>query len=214
MIKEIVSLRRKGMSFRKIAKELNSTVGKVHYQWLKYSNTKTEIENPPIKNKDYFLNCSDQLEHFLISDLTVENKLFSQWYIAKWQKEMVSFYFNQVANQKIMIFRVYDVTDIYFNGANAHSYYEFQLPEGRTNWTVKGLKKDRTYLTEIGFNVNQHYFPILRSNAVHIHKDEDKINYHNQLQMITIENNDETQPNWIDQVSTYSYYENINEVKS
>lgn len=41
MIEEIVKLRRKGLSFRKIAVELNSTVGKVQYQWKKYMKMKS-----------------------------------------------------------------------------------------------------------------------------------------------------------------------------
>lgn len=35
MIDEIIKLRRRGLSFRKIASKLDTTVGKVQYQWTK-----------------------------------------------------------------------------------------------------------------------------------------------------------------------------------
>lgn len=214
MIKEIVSLRRKGMSFRKIAEKLNSTVGKVHYQWLKYSNTQIDPEEKKIqKKKEINLNTL-QGDHFLLSSLTPEQKLVSHWKIALWQKEMVASYFNHTVNQMVIILRVYDVTDIYFNGANAHSYYEFQLTEDRNYWIIKGLKRDRTYLTEIGYKLNHHFFPVLRSNPVHISKKLTLSQNTNQLQMISFESSNDIQPNWIKNVSTYSYYESINEVKS
>ncbi|MHC8522556.1 helix-turn-helix domain-containing protein [Rossellomorea sp. H39__3] len=41
MLEEIIKLREQGVSFRKIAKELDMTVGKVQYQWVKYQKTLT-----------------------------------------------------------------------------------------------------------------------------------------------------------------------------
>ncbi|HYK74523.1 MAG TPA: DUF4912 domain-containing protein [Pseudoneobacillus sp.] len=213
MIKEIVTMRRKGMSFRKIAEKLNSTVGKVHYQWLKYSNTNLDLQQKKNqKQEDMNVNIIEKKDHYLLSSLTIEQKLVSHWKIATWQKEMIASYFQHKVNQVVIILRVYDVTDIYFNGANAHSYYEFQVAEDRSFWTIKGLKQKRTYITEIGYKVNHQFFPVLRSNSVFIPKME--LQHTNSLQMRTFENNVGNQPNWINNVSTYSYYENINEVKS
>src|SRR4051812_26315522 len=46
MIEEIKKLRRKGLSFRKIATELDTTIGKVQYQWTKYKkNEEQEVED-------------------------------------------------------------------------------------------------------------------------------------------------------------------------
>src|SRR4051812_21229009 len=38
MIDEIIKLREDGLSFRKIASELNTTVGRVQYRWNKWVN--------------------------------------------------------------------------------------------------------------------------------------------------------------------------------
>ena len=40
MIKEIIKLREDGLSFRKIASQLNTTVGRVQYRWNKYVNNR------------------------------------------------------------------------------------------------------------------------------------------------------------------------------
>lgn len=45
MITEIIKLKEQGVSFRRIAKELNTTVGKVQYQWVKYQKA---LENSPV----------------------------------------------------------------------------------------------------------------------------------------------------------------------
>ena len=38
MLEEIIKLREDGLSFRKIASQLNTTVGRVQYRWSKYVN--------------------------------------------------------------------------------------------------------------------------------------------------------------------------------
>jgi uncharacterized protein len=215
MIKEIESLRRKGMSFRKIAESLNSTVGKVHYQWIKHSNNNSSIVKTVqveerIKSEQM---RPVQKGNFLKLSLTDDQKLASNWKIAKWQKELVGSYFNGEINQSVILLRIYDVSDIYFNGSNAHSCFEFQLPENKTYWVVKGIKQERTYLTEIGYNTkHNHFFPVLRSNAVHVGLKQEEKEIVFKEKVVNKHDISENQPKWTEKVSTYSYYENINEV--
>ena len=42
MIDEIIKLREDGLSFRKIASELNTTVGRVQYRWNKWVNNQEQ----------------------------------------------------------------------------------------------------------------------------------------------------------------------------
>ena len=44
MIEEIIKLREDGLSFRKIASQLNTTVGRVQYRWNKYVNNQENNE--------------------------------------------------------------------------------------------------------------------------------------------------------------------------
>jgi uncharacterized protein len=216
MINEIVQYRRHGMSFRKIAEKLNSTVGKVHYQWIKHGMDDSKIELQTTKDgitKQIETNIQPNKESdsYLVTQLVSNHKLISNWEIATWQKKLSASYFDQI-NQEIIILRLYDVTDIYFNGSNAHSSYEFRLKKDTTNWTIKGIKQGRSYLTEIGYKVNQNqYFPILRSNAVHnllgAVEQKDSLRF----QHVAFYKERLLQPKWTNKVSTYSYYENINE---
>jgi uncharacterized protein len=216
MINEIIQYRRQGMSFRKIADKLNSTVGKVHYQWTKNGMDDSNIEIQAEKNiitsrKEIKIEQSKESDFYLVAQLVSNHKLVINWKMAAWQKGLTASYFDNI-NQEIIILRLYDVTDIYFNGSNAHSSYEFQLSKETTNWSIKGIKLGRSYLTEIGYKVNQNqYFPILRSNVVfnlpNGLEQKDSLTYqHEAFYKERI-----LQPKWTEKVSTYSYYENINE---
>lgn len=216
MINEIIKYRRQGMSFRKIAEKLNSTVGKVHYQWIKNGLDDSIIEVHSTKKEINNLTETNIQPHkegtsYLVTQIVSSNRLVSNWKIASWQEDISASYFGSI-NKEIIIFRLYDVTDIYFNGSNGHSVFEFQLSKASSHWTIKGLKEGRSYLTEIGYKVNQNqYFPILRSNAVHNLPDaieqKDSLTYKHDA----FYNERLFQPKWTDKVSTYSYYENINE---
>jgi uncharacterized protein len=216
MINEIIQYRRQGMSFRKIAEKLNSTVGKIHYQWTKNGLDDSNLEEYSTKNvikTKKLKNIEPQKEsnHYLVTQLVSNHKLVTNWKMAAWQKELSATYFDNI-NQEVIILRLYDVTDIYFNGSNAHSSYEFQLSKETTNWSIKGIKQGRSYLTEIGYKVNQNqFFPILRSNAVHnlpsgLEQKDSLTCQHDAFYQERI-----LQPKWTDKVSTYTYYENINE---
>jgi uncharacterized protein len=217
MINEIIQYRRQGMSFRKIAEKLNSTIGKVHYQWTKNGMDDSNIEEVQTLIKEITIqsetNNQPQKESdcYLVTQLVSNSKLVSNWKISSWQKELSASYFDSI-NQEIIIFRLYDVTDIYFDGSNAHSFFEFQLSKAISQWSIKGIKQGRSYLTEIGYKVNSNqFFPILRSNAVHnllgAIEQMESLTY----QHATFNNERLLQPKWTDKVSTYSYYENINE---
>jgi uncharacterized protein len=217
MINEIIQYRRQGMSFRKIADKLNSTVGKVHYQWIKNGMDESNIEEVQTTQEEVSIQSKtnnqpqNESDYYLVTQLVSNQKLVSNWKISSWKKDLAASYFDSI-NVEVIIFRLYDVTDIYFNGSNAHSIYEFQLPKDAFNWTLKGIKQGRSYLTEIGYKVNENqFFPILRSNAVHNLPDAIEQMGSLTYQHDAFYNERILQPKWTDKVSTYSYYENINE---
>jgi uncharacterized protein len=208
MINEIITYRRQGMSFRKIAEKLNSTVGKVHYQWVKNVKEDQEELSDPLQNSISVSKEKSLDEEYLVSKMVASNKMASFWNIAEWQKELVTSYFNMDVSQRPIVLRIYDVTDIIFNGSNAHDFFEFYIPGNKTYWFIKGIHSNRNYLTEIGYRLNdQRFFPILRSNTI--------IGQPSKGSFSTIEKEalDRVVLNWTEKVSTYSYYENINEEK-
>ena len=65
------------------------------------------------------------------------------------------------------ILRVYDVTDIEFSGANAHSHFDIELKNMASNWYINVNSSDRSWIVEIGvLAANNQFFPLARSNTV------------------------------------------------
>lgn len=107
---------------------------------------------------------------------------------------------------------IYDVTEIEFNGSNAHTKFEIALPFDREHWIIKGLPANRHYLAEIGVWIeDKSYFPILRSNLLRLNERNghqgDKLQ-----QSVNVQKQDE--PTWREHVSTYSYYPTLTTVEA
>ena len=65
------------------------------------------------------------------------------------------------------ILRVYDVTDILFDGANAHRFFDIDLHSNANNWYIEVGQPNRTFLVEIGILATDGSFhPLCRSNTV------------------------------------------------
>lgn len=219
MIEEIMKLRKEGLSFRKIADELNTTVGKVQYQWRKYQKNEQAKIAAPRKQPKLFMKTAlqtrylnkdklwfEEKEHLTLWRLS-ENILFVFWRLYDLKKDLVSSYFDTPFNSFQKVLRIYDVTNLLFNGSNAHQTQEVRLSEGQTVSLLKKLRLNRCYIVELGILVSGHkFFPLLRSNPIHIPKGSG-----NQGQLENQSNRKETDsfPEWIEQVSTYSYYESI-----
>ncbi len=63
--------------------------------------------------------------------------------------------------------RVYDVTLVDFNGNNANSYFDIELPEDTGEWFIGGLNPGAAYVADIGFKGNDGVFiTAARSGAV------------------------------------------------
>jgi hypothetical protein len=65
------------------------------------------------------------------------------------------------------ILRVYDVTDIVFNGRNAHAYFDIDLRGLANSWYINVNQPDRAWVVEIGIISKKGAFhPLARSNSV------------------------------------------------
>ncbi|MBM2835676.1 MAG: hypothetical protein HW406_2837 [Candidatus Brocadiaceae bacterium] len=65
------------------------------------------------------------------------------------------------------ILRVYDVTDIIFNGYNAHKYFDIEVAGGARSWYIHAGEPNRSFCVDIGFLAPDGTFRVLsRSNIV------------------------------------------------
>jgi len=221
VLEDIITLRKEGLSFRKIAKRLGTTVGKVQYQWVKYQKEQgkqtvernlnvppqeSEIiavtESKPKRRGKYRVPSLIKPEiNELVIALSAPNRLFCQWNLEERFSEAMQNAYELPLNKEVADLRLYDVTDIIFNGKNAHSVHIFKVPMADGFWHISGLKPNRTYLCEIGFiTVKNDFFPLLRSQPVHTSYVEG--GGHTEMQRAA-----EAIPSWTEHVSTYSYYE-------
>ncbi|MCQ6273694.1 DUF4912 domain-containing protein [Bacillus sp. V3B] len=219
MIDEIKKLRRKGLSFRKIAEELDSTVGKVQYQWKKHKEsekvaiateeTASHSNKMKICTRFWKKRILVPTEH-LTAWIIDKNKLFVYWRLLDVKKDLVSSYFDKPFTSYQQVLRVYDVTNILFDGSNAHQVQEVELSEKQGISLLNELQPNRCYMTELGVELSDHkFFPLLRSNVVHIPRTDVKQAGNFKKDSDPFSKKKNSVPNWVEHVSTYSYYEKM-----
>jgi hypothetical protein len=222
MIEQIIKLRDEGLSFRKIAAQLDSTVGKVQYKWNKHikeqdvdilaksaekkSKRKSKAIGVSTANLHVKHEPSYSMESNMFFTLINEETGLLYWVISELRKSVLEKYYSVSFGQFKPIVRVYDVTHTLFNGHNARIYWDFYV-EDRNHWHVSGLKSGRSYLADYGMIFeNGSFIPLIRSNPIQTPRDD-----FSQCNILSQDIDDwklgkGEKPNWIEHVSTYSYY--------
>jgi uncharacterized protein len=216
MIEEIIKLREDGLSFRKIASHMNTTVGRVQYRWSKYINTlENHIEVVTVEENTQRVVC--ELNHPTIDytpikgelqvKLVTPRKVIVYWEASKIPVKVITSFYDRPFEELVHIVRIYDVTDIIFTGNNAHHYYDITVPYNKGYWFIKGLTANRSYVAELGVKLNENeFFPVLRSNSVQTPTIGNLNGSEIFTNLVNIQQIDNISPKWIDHVSTYSYY--------
>lgn len=94
--------------------------------------------------------------------------LFSYWEIRRDKEEDVVRRIESSGDAVAKsILRVYDITDVNFNGKNAHTYFDIELQGLAASWYINVNQPDRSWIVEIGIITKKGAFhPLARSNAV------------------------------------------------
>ncbi|TWE06448.1 hypothetical protein FB550_102470 [Neobacillus bataviensis] len=216
MIEEIIKLRGDGLSFRKIASELNTTVGKVQYRWNKWiEENNNEITDELNRQSTKDSNSSDDSispelipqKGELKARLITPRKIILFWDISELPKKIIERFFNRKFEELVTVTRIYDVTNILFNGKNAHHYNEITVPYQSGHWFIKGLSENRSYVAELGVHLSDNqFFPLYRSNCIQMPSPEILSGNTFQQELLQFHRYEEESPKWVEQVSTYSYY--------
>ncbi|WP_282154777.1 DUF4912 domain-containing protein [Cytobacillus gottheilii] len=205
MIEDIIALKRSGLSFRKIAKELNTTVGKVQYQWVKLINHKKGEKDFKIADdQQTFESYIDN--NYLSMSLISPQQVFLHWNVCDNTRDLVKQYFH--LNDLNLVIRLNDVTCIIYDGSNAHSTTDIGISEKDSHWIISELEANHCYVAEIGIMFSDTYFfPIVRSNSIHAPRNRMEQTGHlgHDVQQFLLNRNE--MPKWVEHVSTYSYYE-------
>ncbi|MEK3991191.1 DUF4912 domain-containing protein [Robertmurraya sp. FSL R5-0851] len=132
-----------------------------------------------------------------------KDKLFVCWYTSPLKMDVIQRFFKQSLVGQIV--RVYDVTKQLDNNETKFPFLDISVPVQQNYWTLKGLKDNKVYLLELGFFVEEQYFPVHRSEFIQIEQ-TDFLEEQKSLHVI-VKNSRE----WNEYVSTYSFYENVKE---
>jgi uncharacterized protein len=216
MIEEIIKLREDGLSFRKIASQLNTTIGRVQYRWNKYIKSQEDnrevdsVEKKAHKEENkinHSTNDYTPITGELQVKLVTPRKVIVYWEASSIPNKVFSLFYNKPFEEMVHIVRIYDVTDIIFTGNYAHHYYDITVPYNKGYWFIKGLTANRSYVAELGVRLNdKEFFPVLRSNSVQTPSMGNLNGSEIYKNLVTAQHIDDISPKWIDHVSTYSYY--------
>ncbi|WP_282172634.1 DUF4912 domain-containing protein [Cytobacillus firmus] len=204
MIDEIIKLRRRGLSFRKIASKLDTTVGKVQYQWTKLIQNKGKRDSGESLGEKFISEenvVQNQSKDHLTLTRSSDDKARVSWRLSIQKVKMLSLYLDKPVSSLRKSLRIYDVTGVVFDGANAVCDHEVILSD-YSEWTFKGLKPGKVYCVELGIKITDtHFIPLLRSEALYTSEESPSRG----------KSESEVQPAWTVNVSTYTYYESVSE---
>ncbi|MDT8861736.1 DUF4912 domain-containing protein [Alkalihalobacillus sp. MEB130] len=209
LIEQILTLRERGYSFRKIAIELNTTVGKVQYRYQKYRQQ--QEENEEIEQMDMIPSVPSSYERDEFSLLPQSpTTVYAFWEVSASLRQVSEHQTRHRWEELSKCLRVYDCTMIDFNGHNSHRYFDIYIPEMTNNWVIRELEPNRTYIVDFGVQTRQGSFlSLLRSNAIDTPRSSDSINGLHVEAVNQWKSGKCNEPNWLEHFSTYSYYEKI-----
>lgn len=93
--------------------------------------------------------------------------IFACWQIGISRRRLIEQHFAKPWEQLPLCLQVYDVTDIVFEGDNAHSVRRTSISALADNWYIEGLAEDRTYIVDYGLLTPEgRFFCLLRSAPV------------------------------------------------
>lgn len=198
---EILELRKKKYTIDQIAEQLGITVGQVKYRLYQ----KNGAGQPKKEKADSMLPpYYGELEMVLmVQSPTV---LYTYWEVTWPVMNMLSNYLNSPYEQIPHVIRLYDVTDIWFNGSNAHGYQEIAIDADTDNWFFHDLLPGRTYISERGIWHSQQYLPIVQSKAKATPPNYEAGEYNPLVSRMPIEPNERVKPRWFENFSAYTLY--------
>lgn len=140
--------------------------------------------------------------------LVTPEKMLLFWDSSQLPKTIVRLFFSTPFDNLVSVVRIFDVTDVLFNGSNAHHYYELSVPYQHGHWFVKGLIANRSYVAELGVHLPETgFFPVFRSNCIRTPSAGILDGHAFRQDLLQLKLYEESPPKWVNHVSTYSYYE-------
>jgi hypothetical protein len=221
VLERILHLRTKSMSLSQIAEECGLTVGQVKYQLRKskqliHQTASSEHAEPQMPERPELV-PSDQAEEkagqgWRLPSFYAKDKvkvmvqgptiLYVYWEITWPRMRMVASYLQADTREIEKGLRLYDVTDRFFDGANAHSYLDIKVTEEASSWYINGVQPGRTYIADFGLFHEDRFCPILRSEPAATPRNRKAEWGEPLVEPVT----DTRYPTWFENFASYSLY--------
>lgn len=122
------------------------------------------MKSLPIAGFEVPVRYHKDLLHLMVVDAY---SLYVYWEISDRRRWLISQHFECDYGVMPMVIRLYDVTNIYFNGSNAHRIWDVTtLPDASCGY-LQHLAAGRNYLADIGtYTWESEFIPLLRSNCI------------------------------------------------
>jgi len=102
--------------------------------------------------------------------------LFAYWSVSDVRKDLVREHFQSPWEELPFYLQVYDVTDVHFDGTNAHDSQRIAVRHDHESWYLHDLQPGRRYLVDFGTTTwHGHFFTLLRSNIVQTPPDKQEL---------------------------------------
>jgi len=224
MEQRIVELYTQAIPITQIAKECGLTVGQVKYRLRKWkSDTKAANGQLSLIQPDSIRQSGTarqeqatrvrEAARWELPDYYGENTitlmaqspttLFAYWEITWPRMRMVASYLQADYREIQKGIRLYDVTDRYFDGNNAHYHRDILMPDDRSTCYVSGVQPGRTYIVDFALFHGGRCCPILRSQPVVTPRSQPAVWGEPLVEPIT----DPGRPDWFEHFVSYSLYE-------
>jgi len=175
---EMEPMIREGRTQAEMAKSLGLTVGQLRYRLRKFRQEITASTFPPEGDHlpeeagaDLLYNDETWISRYnkdvIVALPKDPHTLFVYWDVSERRKRVISECFQCEWNTLPKILRCCDVTDIHFDGSNAHRIHQQDVHRDSGDWFFTALQAGRNYVVDFGTTtIHNQFFVIVRSSVV------------------------------------------------
>ncbi|MCF6408479.1 DUF4912 domain-containing protein [Pseudalkalibacillus salsuginis] len=211
MVEKILALKNKGYTIKQIAEEMDSTVGKIQYRLRKLQ----KLDRTSSFKKNQLPETRVHISRKIPSTYEMDrlallpqgpHTVYAYWDLKTITSNMVAHHFRKPWSDLNKQLRVYDISDLHFNGHNSHWYFDISLPEMTDNWFINNLEDNRTFIVDFGIQCEcSGFFTVLRSAPIETPRTAGGSMRHNEA-VDRWKSGAQKSPEWYEQFSTYSIY--------
>ncbi|WP_349407823.1 DUF4912 domain-containing protein [Pseudalkalibacillus sp. SCS-8] len=206
MIEEIIEMKKKGYTIKQISSELNVSVGKIQYRLRKERLTQPLAESETQFTISKKIPGAYEIDRIVVLPQN-PHCLYAYWDVQTPTQHMVAHHFSKSWTALTKKLRIYDCSDVIFNGHNAHRYIDIPVPEMTNNWFIRDLEENRTYIADYGVaDEGCDFFSIVRSKPVETPRIGDKHSSRHRDPVKRWQTGELSSPEWHETFSAYSIY--------